>query len=108
MERLRSNKGAAGIDGQTLSMIEQQGVVCSSGNCNGFLRAGEYRPQPVRRVYIPRPASGFPDGGSGRWAPGGAGPGGADGTKIIIEPIFEADFHDCSHGFRPREAPPTP
>src|ERR1051326_6346665 len=99
-ERVRSNKGAAGIDGQTLSMIERQGVNAFLLELQRLLRDGDYRPQPVRRGYIPQP--------DGRQSPLGI-PAVRDrvvqmATKIIIEPMFEADFHDCSHGFRPRRS----
>ena len=99
-ERVKSNKGAAGIDGQTLSIIQQQGVEPFLSELQRLLRAGEYRPQPVRRVYVPKP--------DGRQRPLGI-PAVRDrvvqmATKIIIEPIFEAGFHDCSHGFRPRRS----
>jgi RNA-directed DNA polymerase len=99
-ERVQSNKGAAGIDGISLSMIKQRGVAQFLAEVRDEVRNGNYRPQPVRRVWIPKP--------DGRQRPLGI-PTVKDrvvqmAVKLVIEPIFEAGFEGCSHGFRPKRS----
>jgi len=99
-QRVKVNKGAAGIDGETLSMIEQEGVTEFLQDLQQRLRTGRYWPQPVRRQYIPKP--------DGTKRPLGI-PTVRDrvvqaAAKLVLEPIFEADFKDCSYGFRPERS----
>jgi RNA-directed DNA polymerase len=98
-EKVKANGGAAGLDGVSIEVIEK-----ASGGAEGLvnrlhqeLRTKTYKPKAVRRVYIDKP--------DGRKRPLGI-PTVADrvvqtACLLILEPIFEADFEDCSYGFRP-------
>lgn len=99
--RVRANRGAAGVDRVTLAFVEQEyGVARMLGELQADLRAGSYRPAPARRVDIPKPAGGHRPLGiptvRDRVAQAAA--------TIVLEPIFEADFEDCSFGFRPKRS----
>jgi RNA-directed DNA polymerase len=99
-ERVRANRGAAGVDRLTVAAVEDYGVGRMLDGLARDLRAGVYRPAPVRRVEIPKP--------DGRKRPLGI-PTVRDrvcqqAAKIVLEPLFEAGFLPCSFGFRPRRS----
>ena len=97
---VRANRGAPGVDGITIDDVIRSGVRDFLDRLAEQLRAGTYRPKPLRRAYIPKP------GKPGQLRPLGI-PCLGDrvvmaAAKIVLEPIFEADFLPTSYGFRPK------
>lgn len=97
-KEVRENMGSAGIDNITFEMVEEYGVEEYLLDIQEDLQNKKYRPKPVKRVYIPRP--------DGKQRPLGI-PTIRDrivqqACKIVIEPVFEANFLDNSYGFRPK------
>jgi group II intron reverse transcriptase/maturase len=99
-KRVRRNRGAAGVDRESIQDVEQYGVQRFLQELADVLRAGEYGAQVVRRAYIPK-------------ADGSKRPLGIPtvrdrvvqmAAKLVLEPLFEADFEPCSYGFRPRRS----
>jgi RNA-directed DNA polymerase len=96
----RANAGASGVDGVTFGEIEASGVEAWLAGLHEDLVSKNYRPDPVRRVSIPKPG-------------GGERPLGIPtirdrvvqaAAKVVLEPIFEADFEDGAYGYRPRRS----
>src|SRR5215207_524567 len=99
-KRVKKNRGAAGLDAQTIAEVEQYGVGRFLEELGGVLRAGEYRPSATMRRYIPK--------ADGKQRPLGI-PTVRDrvvqmAAKLVMEPIFETDFLPCSYGYRPKRS----
>ena len=98
-KRVKANKGSSGVDGISIEDIETMGIEKYLNSIKVELIDGKYKPSPVRRVMIPKP--------DGSERPLGI-PTIKDrivqmAAKIAIEPVFEADFKDCSYGCRYRK-----
>jgi len=99
-KRVKRNRGSAGLDAQTIAEVEQHGVDRFLEEIADELRAGEYRPSATLRRYIPK--------ADGKQRPLGI-PTVRDrvvqmAAKLVLEPIFEADFLPSSYGYRPKRS----
>ncbi len=97
---VRANQGAAGVDGQSFEAIESQGLEKWLEGIRKDLCDKTYKPQPVRRVLIPKPGGGERPLGI---------PTIRDRTvqtaaKLVLEPIFEADLEPQAYGYRPKRS----
>src|ERR1700694_3296737 len=94
----RANAGAPGTDGVSFAQIEEQGLEAWLAGLREGLVSKTYRPDPVRRVMIPKPDGGERPLGIPTIRDRVVQPA----AKLVLEPIFEADFEDTAYGYRPR------
>ncbi len=100
-KRVRQKQGSPGVDQVTIKHIDSEGVDEFLKGIQTYLKEGRYHPSPVKRIHIPKP--------DGTKRPLGI-PTIRDrvvqmAAKIVIEPVFEADFKKDSYGFRPKRSP---
>src|SRR5581483_10299346 len=101
MHPARANAGAPGVDGMTFAAIEARGVEEWLAGLREELISKRYRPDPVRRVLIPKPNG---EGERPLGIPTIRDRVVQTAAKIVLEPIFEADFEDSAYGYRPRRS----
>ena len=99
---VRANRGAAGIDQETIADVERHGVSRLLDDLAADLKDGSYRPLATRRVFIPKP--GRPNEQRPLSIPAVRDRIVQTALKTVIEPIFEADMLGCSFGFRPKRS----
>jgi RNA-directed DNA polymerase len=101
-DEVRGNRGAPGVDGITIEHVEASGVVSFLHDLAAELTAGTYRPAPLRRVHIPKP--GQPGKTRPLSIPTVRDRVAMTAAKLVLEPVFEADFLPASYGFRPKRS----
>jgi RNA-directed DNA polymerase len=101
-DEVRGNRGAPGVDGITIERVEASGVVSFLHDLAAELTAGTYRPAPLRRVHIPKP--GQPGKTRPLSIPTVRDRVAMTAAKLVLEPVFEADFLPASYGFRPKRS----
>src|ERR1700676_4877991 len=97
----RANAGAPGVDGVSFAQIEVQGLEAWLAGLREELVSKTYRPDPVRRVMIPKPNGG---GERALGIPTIRDRVVQTAAKLVLEPIFEADLEDCAYGYRPKRS----
>ena len=98
--RVLANRGAAGVDRETLAQVEEYGAEQMLQDLHDALQAGRYHPSPVRRRGIPKPDGGVRPLG----IPTVRDRVAQQAAKLVLEPIFEADFLPVSYGYRPKRS----
>jgi group II intron reverse transcriptase/maturase len=96
--RVKANKGTGGVDGETIAAIKEAGVESFLSALQADLKAKTYRPLPVRRTWIKKSNGGQRPLG----IPAVRDRVAQAAVKLVVEPILEADFQNCSYGFRPK------